>query len=153
MRLLLSIALLAAAASPALAIDSLPSAAGAPPTGVEAAAHPEPEWRSVVEGQILAFRTGDAPAAFGYAGSAFQKSFPDAVAFFRAIVVSGYAPIMTSRSHSFGGFREEGRVIHQSVRLVGANQELYEAVYQLANEQGVWRVQGVQLRRIPGIGI
>lgn len=111
-------------------------------------------WQAVISSQIEAFRTKDAPGAFQYAGAGFQVSFPSAEAFFIAIISSGYSPIMESRSHSFGGFQMVGdNAVLQQVKFLGNDQGLYEAVYQLAQEPGGWRVQGVQLVRQPGVGI
>lgn len=111
-------------------------------------------WQSVITSQIEAFRAKDAPGAFLYAGSGFQVTFPSAEAFFNAIVGAGYGPIMESRSHSFGGFQKLGdKAVVQEVKLVGNDQSLYEAFYQLAEEPSGWRVQGVQLLKQAGMGI
>ncbi len=111
-------------------------------------------WQDVISSQIQAFRDHDAPAAFSYAGVAFQATFPNAETFFIAIIQSGYSPIMESRSHSFGSFRLIGDTgVMQHVKLVGNDLKLYEAVYQLAREPGGWRVQGVQLMQPSGVAI
>jgi hypothetical protein len=111
-------------------------------------------WQTVITHQIQAFRAGDAPEAFYDAGRMFHAAFPDAFAFFTAIIGSGYAPIMESTSHSFGEFRmTEDKGVVQVVRLVGKSQELYEAWYQLKEEDGEWRVQGVMLQKAAGIGV
>ena len=103
-------------------------------------------WQDVITGQIQAFRDGDAPAAFNFAGTPFHASFQNADLFFEAIVRSGYGPIMDSESHSFGAFRLIGGFgVMQQVRFVGNDQQLHEAVYQLTEEGAGWRVQGVQL--------
>jgi hypothetical protein len=130
----------------------LGAVARAQDAGAEGAAI-EP-WQSVITSQIEAFRAKDAPGAFQYAGAAFQNVFPSAEAFFSAIVGSGYAPIMESRSHSFGKFQKigEGAVLQQ-VKLVGNDLSLYEAFYMLAEEANGWRVQGVQLAKQAGVGI
>ncbi|RUT34997.1 DUF4864 domain-containing protein [Arsenicitalea aurantiaca] len=111
-------------------------------------------WQAAITGQIQAFREGDAPAAFSYAAAGFQQGFSSPTLFYSSIIGSGYAPIRESRSHSFGPYQEvsEDRVL-QAVRLVGTNQQLYEAVYQLGQEEDGWKVMGVQLRPQPGIGI
>ena len=114
---------------------------------------PEP-WQDVITHQIEAFRHGDAVEAFSYAGASFQDSFPSAAAFFRTIVGSGYSPIMTSTSHSFGAYQRvapDGVV--QVVKFVGPHQELFEAIYELSEEETGWRVQGVMLGQPKGIGI
>ena len=111
-------------------------------------------WQSVITSQIEAFRTRDAAAAFSYAGAGFQVTFPSAEAFFNAIVAAGYAPIMESRSHSFGRFQKLGdKAVVQEVKFVGNDQSLYGAIYMLAEEANGWRVQGVQLAKQAGVGI
>ncbi|WP_055045331.1 DUF4864 domain-containing protein [Devosia sp. A16] len=111
-------------------------------------------WQSVIDSQIAAFRAKDAPGAFQWASAAFHTGFPSAEAFFDAIVGSGYAPIMESRSHSFGRFEKLGdKTVVQEVKLLGNDQGLYEAIYMLAEEANGWRAQGVQLARHAGVGI
>ena len=111
-------------------------------------------WQATITGQIEAFRHQDAPGAFQYAGAGFQVSFPSPEAFFVAIIGSGYAPIMESRSHNFGKFQMLGdKAVVQAVTLIGDDQSLYEAIYQLAEEPAGWRVQGVQLIKQAGMGI
>ena len=111
-------------------------------------------WQAVITSQIEAFRTKDAAAAFSYAGAGFQVAFPSPEAFFVAIVSSGYAPIMESRSHSFGKFQKLGdKAVAQEVKFVGTDQSLYAAIYMLAEEANGWRVQGVQLTKEAGVGI
>ncbi|HWA19062.1 MAG TPA: DUF4864 domain-containing protein [Devosia sp.] len=116
---------------------------------------PSPEaWQAAITSQIIAFRERDADAAFGYAAAPFHKTFSDSRHFFFAIIGSGYTPIMTSVSHSFGAYRvlDDGSV-GQIVHLVDSDQSLYDAVYALSLEDGAWRVDGVQLIKTPGIGI
>lgn len=114
----------------------------------------EAPWQATVTGQIEAFRAHDAPSAFGYASAPFHERFGSAEAFFLAIVSMGYAPIMESRSHSFGTFEKapDGSVA-QAVELIGNDQGLYGAVYQLIEEPAGWRVTGVQLVKRPGLGV
>lgn len=122
-----------------------------------AAAQPVAEaapWQATITGQIEAFRNKDAPGAFQFAGAPFQRNFPSAEAFFVAIISSGYSPIMESRSHSFGAFQQgPDASVLQEVRLVGTDQSLYGAIYQLREEENGWRVMGVQLMKQPGMGI
>ena len=112
------------------------------------------EWQTVISGQIQAFRDHDAPGALMYAGEAFHKSYPDPRDFFIAIIQSGYAPIMESRSESFGSYQMIAPdQVAQEVKLTGNDQTIYEAIYVLAKEADGWRVHGVQLMKTPGIGI
>lgn len=114
----------------------------------------ETPWQEVISSQIQAFRDRDAAGAFMYAAAGFHARFPSAEAFFVTIIGSGYAPIMDSMSHSFGEYRMLGTTgVIQEVRLVGNNQELYGALYQLTAEEAGWRVQAVQLYREQGVAI
>ena len=118
------------------------------------AAQTETPWQDVITHQIQAFRDQDAPGAFSDAGLMFHAAFPSPEAFFVAIITSGYSPIMESTSHSFGEFRRtDDQGVVQVVRLVGKSQELYEAWYQLREEEGAWRVQGVVLQKAAGVGV
>lgn len=111
-------------------------------------------WQDAITSQIEAFRHKDAKNALKWAGAGFQAAFPTPEAFFVAIIGSGYAPIMESRSHSFGTFEKlSDKAVVQEVKFVGTDQSLYEAFYQLAEEPEGWRVQGVQLIKQNAIGI
>ncbi|WP_240229938.1 DUF4864 domain-containing protein [Devosia lacusdianchii] len=121
-----------------------------------AAQNDEAPWQATVTGQIEAFRAKDGAAALTFAGEGFRTQFegqPDA--FYAAVVATGYQPIVDSRSHSFGEFnRINDGAVMQVVRLVGPDQGLYEALYQLVDEpeQG-WRIIAVALRKEAGVGI
>jgi len=113
-------------------------------------------WQATVTGQIEAFRAQDGAAALALAGASFRAQFegrPEA--FYARILATGYQPVVQSRSHSFGRFMVvTDDVVAQVVLLVGPEQGLYEAIYQLGNEPGEgWRVLSVMLRKQPGIGI
>jgi len=114
----------------------------------------EAAWQAVITGQIEAFRAGDGDTALSLAGAGFQARFKDPAAFVAAIEASGYDPIVRSVSHSFGEFEQvDDTHVVQIVRIVGPDQLIYEALYQLENEDGGWRVQGVALRRRQGVAI
>ena len=116
----------------------------------------EAPWQASVTGQIEAFRAGDGTAALTFAGESFRSQFDgQPEAFIAAIAASGYSAIVQSRSHSFGEFKKVSETsVLQVVKFVGPDQSLYEAMYQLADEDGEgWRVQGVALRKEAGIGI
>lgn len=112
-------------------------------------------WQSSVSGQIEAMQSGAAAKALEYAGSGFRDVYDDPEKFLSDVRRSGYGPIVDARSYSFGVFEETGNgTVLQVVTLVGADQRLYEAVYEMINEDGAgWRVRGVVLRNVPGIGI
>jgi len=113
-------------------------------------------WQATVTSQIEAFRAQDGAAALALAGAGFRDQFdgqPDA--FYAAVLATGYEPVVQSRSHSFGDFAMvSATVVAQVVLLVGPDQGLYEALYQLENEPDAgWRVLGVMLRKQKGVAI
>ena len=112
------------------------------------------EWQAVIAGQIAAFRQHDAPTALSFAAASFHETFADPKDFFIAIIASGYSPIMESRSQSFGPYKllSPDQVL-QELRLVGNDQSIYEAIYQLDREPEGWRVHGVQLIKTAAVGI
>lgn len=113
-------------------------------------------WQDAISGQIDAFQRGDGDGALSFAGIAFQERYRglDGSAFVEDIKRSGYAPVVESFSHSFGNYRlVDGDIVLQVVNFQGPNQGLYQALYQLAEEPDGWRIQSVQLRREPGIGV
>lgn len=113
-----------------------------------------PGWQVTITNQIEAFRRGDAEAALDLAGMGFKARYDSPSRFYDAIKMSGYGPIVDSRSHSFGGYEMMGsEVVAQVVLLQGPDQGLYQALYQLAAEPDGWRVQGVVLRKRSGVGI
>jgi hypothetical protein len=112
------------------------SAAPAQPVDQEAAMA-----RTVLD-QLEAFRRDDWTAAYGYASSAIQARFgPEA---FRAMVTQGYAPIARSASAAVGRVEAlDGQHGLVEVRVEGENGETIDALYELVEEQGAWRVNGV----------
>jgi hypothetical protein len=115
---------------------------------------PEAVWQEVIAQQVEAFRHHDAPGAFGLAGAVFRVNFPDAEAFYNAIMAAGYEPIMKSRSHSFGEFaRLSDKVVAQVVHFVGSDNLLYDALYRMEQEPDGWRVEAVAVAQRPGVAI
>lgn len=125
------------------------SALGATPGQAE----PVDDWQAAITAQVEAFRDQDAAEALSFAAQSFKRNFPDPGRFLAAIRVWGYAPIIESRSHSFGAYVEvTPSAALQNVTFTGLDQKLYEAIYQLVLEEGAWRVSGVQMQRISGMG-
>jgi hypothetical protein len=112
------------------------------------------QWQAAITGQVEAFRKGDAPGALSFAGAEFKQGFADPRAFVMAIISWGYEPIVTSRSHSFGPYKmTTPDEVMQDVKFVGADQLLYEAIYQLEHEPDGWRIHGVQMVKTKGVGV
>lgn len=117
-------------------------------------AGPDAPWQAIISSQIEAFRVQDGPGALSFASAGFRAQFSDAQLFYDSILAAGYGPILESRSHSFGEFRRiSADIAVQIVLIVGPDQDLYEAIYEMRNEAGGWRVFGVALWREEGFAI
>jgi len=111
-------------------------------------------WQKVITSQIEAFRAEDSAGALELAGAGFREQFDDPDIFYLSVLAAGYGPLLQSRSHTFGEFErvgEEGAL--QVVLIVGPEQALYIAVFQMREEAEGWRVHGVMLARDEGVGI
>ena len=104
--------------------------------------------RTVLD-QLAAFRRDDWATAYTYASATIQARF--GLEAFRQMVTSGYAPIARSARVTVSrvdvvdtglGFVE--------VRVEGANGETVDALYELVDEQGIWRINGVLTRPAGG---
>ncbi|MGH7321376.1 MAG: DUF4864 domain-containing protein [Candidatus Rokuibacteriota bacterium] len=92
--------------------------------------------------QLEAFRRGDWTSAYRFASASIHSQFtPEA---FRQMVTRGYAPIArplqsrilaTRVLDATRGFVE--------IRVEGQNGETIDALYELVEERGAWRVNGV----------
>ena len=105
----------------------------------------------VVLEQLAAFRRGDWAGAYGFASAGIQAQFD--LAAFRQMVTAGYAPIARSVR---GMVRGSGRPVPErgwvEVRVEGENGETIDARYELVDEQGQWRINGVRTRPVvPGV--
>lgn len=106
------------------------------------------QWQASVTGQVEAFRIGQDDLALGYAAASFRMTYHDASDFTAAIRNGGYAPIMDSRSHVFGNYRQVSpEQVLQEVTFFTPGEPAFQALYQLGLEPNGWRVQGVLLRR------
>jgi hypothetical protein len=101
-------------------------------------------WQTVISNQIEAFRLQDGAGALAVASAGFKAQFTDPQLFYETILAAGYGPILESRSHTFGEFQRIGAdAAIQIVLIVGPEQDLYEAIYEMRNEVEGWRVFGV----------
>jgi hypothetical protein len=102
--------------------------------------------RTVLD-QLAAFRRDDWSSAYAFASAGIQKQFgPEA---FRAMVTQGYAPIARSRTATLGRIEVlDGQHGLVEVRVEGENGETIDALYELIEEQGAWRVNGVLTRPV-----
>src|SRR5262249_53460138 len=112
-------------------------------------ADPRAEMTRTVLDQLAAFRRDDWAGAYSYAASTIQARF--GLEAFRQMVSSGYAEIARSVratvSHVEMIDADHGLV---QVRVDGANGQTVDALYELVDEQGRWRIEGVLTRPVNG---
>jgi len=119
-----------------------PAVAEAPDAERQAAA-----MAQTVLGQLAAFRRGDWAGAYAFAAEAIKARFSlDA---FREMVTRGYTPI----ARSLRGTVRRSEVLepqhgYVEIRVEGQDGQVIDAVYELVEEQGVWRIAGVLARPV-----
>jgi len=109
-----------------------------------------PTLRSLIEGQIAAFRSGDATAAYSYAAPKIRQMFPTPDRFMR-MVERGYPPVVAPRAVSFGRLRDTARGPVQEVYLTDAGGTDWLALYSFEQQgDGSWKISGCVLTKSPG---
>ena len=110
---------------------------------------PRAEMARTVLDQLAAFRRDDWAAAYAYASSAIRSRFDQEA--FRQMVTGGYAPIARSATATVSHVEvvDPGRGLVE-VRVEGTDGEIVDALYELVDEQGQWRVNGVLTRPVEG---
>lgn len=110
---------------------------------------PRAEMTRTVLDQLAAFRRDDWATAYAYASSTIQGRF--GLEAFRQMVTSGYAPIARSAGATVSHVEvvDSGRGFVE-VRVEGENGETVDALYELVDEQGSWRINGVLTRPVDG---
>jgi len=126
---------------------SLPARAEGPagPVGAEGAI------KSVIERQLQAFQANDLETAFGFASPTIQRKFATPENFGR-MVQQGYPMVWRPARYRMVRLVETAMGLVQVVMFEDAAGRLHEAAYLMRQVDGVWRIDGVQLRRMPGVG-
>lgn len=107
--------------------------------------------RATIEGQLEAFRNGDAAAAYAFAAPSIKRMFPTPERFIR-MVRRGYAPVYEGNSPVFLRARDMGADgFAQEVGLTDSSGQAWTALYTLARQpDGSWRITGCYLRKADG---
>ena len=114
------------------------------PTAAQRDADVEDAGRVVMQ-QLEAFRRDDFDTAFTFASSTIHDMFDRAR--FEAMVRGGYPEIAQSvRATIDGSKRGDAGELYLFVRVHGVNGRAVEAVYEMVNEDGRWRINGVVTR-------
>ena len=104
--------------------------------------------QKIIRSQEQAFAHDDANAAYSYAAPAIHARFPDADEFI-AMVRKGYAPVYRHKSFEFGEGRAADGRIAQTVRIIDADGNPWDALYTLEQEaDGSWKITGCVLKAV-----
>ena len=125
----------------ALFVAALPARADEPADSIQA----------VIVAQLDALQANDPAAAFAHASPAIQSKFGTAEVF-QSMVEAGYPVIWRPARYQMLGLGETAAGPVQSVLFQDSKGRLFEAAYQMQLIDGVWRINGVSLRALPGVG-
>lgn len=103
--------------------------------------------KSVVSGQLEAFKRNDGSAAYSFAAPNIQRMFPSAQ-MFMTMVEGGYAPVFRSSSAVFGETTSEGSGFRQEVFLTDPSGQSHIATYTLERQpDGSLKITGCSIRK------
>ena len=106
--------------------------------------------QSSIEGQLEAFRSGDAQRAFSFASDQIGDIFGTPENFI-AMVRSQYAVMIAPASIVFLKLEHENGATLQPVQLSDDRGQWWLAVYSMQlDAHGLWRINGCVLRRLHG---
>lgn len=112
----------------------------------------EAEIRSIVEGQLAAFRVDDAQTAYSFASDTIQMKFGDAGHFLQ-MVKTLYYPVYRPAAYEFMELSAEPGGVFQPVLIAKNDGDTVIALYLMEqDENGRWRIAGVKLVNPPGAG-
>lgn len=116
-----------------------------------AAEEPADSIQTVITGQIAAFRANDVDTAFGFASPSIQQKFGDPQNFGR-MVSQAYPMVWRPRRFEMRQLVDTDFGPVQVVLFEDSAGTLHEAGYLMQQIDGLWRINGVQLRRVPQVG-
>jgi hypothetical protein len=116
-----------------------------------AADEPADSVQAVIERQIDAFQRNDLAEAFGYAAPGIQSTFRTPENFGR-MVETGYPMVWRPARYSMLDLSETPDGLMQTVLFEDRNGRLHEAAYLMLEVDGAWRIAGVWLTTLPGVG-
>lgn len=100
--------------------------------------------------QLDAFRAGDIERAFSHASPSIQTKF-GTPADFRRMVETAYPMVWRPERFEVGSLSTgDGRTV-QTMVFLDSTGRLYEADYEMIEIDGVWRINGVTVRVLPGL--
>lgn len=104
--------------------------------------------RQVISDQIAAFQQDDFETAFSYASPNIKRIFggPDR---FGEMVQSGYPMVWRPAEVQFLAAEQIGGTLRQGVLIRDGDGVFYELDYDMIPGQDGWKIDGVQIRRVP----
>lgn len=108
----------------------------------------EDEAQLVISNQLESFLSGDFENAYSHASDNIKQIFPTLDRFMQ-MVQSGYLPVLRPGNYAFGQSTNvaDGR-IRQDVLIRGPDGTDWTATYYMQRQpDGIWKVDGVQLRK------
>ncbi len=112
------------------------------------------QFKSIISGQLEAFKQDQGAKAYSYAAPAVQQIFPN-VESFLSMVERGYPPVFRNQGYEFGSLAQDdaGRPVQQ-VKITGMDGEHYLAAYTLQQQpDGSWKIAGCTLMKIEGLNV
>jgi hypothetical protein len=110
-------------------------------------------FRGLVAGQMSAFSSGDAAAAWSYAAPGIQRMFQTPERFI-AMVRRSYAPVHAPRRVSYGDIRDTPRGPELEVFVTGPKGRDWLAVYSFEQQaDGSWKISGCRLEPEQGASV
>ena len=107
-------------------------------------------FQSIIKGQMQAFASGNARAAFSFATSTLQRRF-QTPEFFMEMVRQGYQPVYKPKSVTFGRSKMTKLGPTQEVYVTGPKGRNWLALYSFEQQQdGSWRISGCYLTKSDG---
>lgn len=106
------------------------------------------EIRTVIQNQLDAFSEDDWAEAFAYASPMIQQQFRNPQAFSR-MVRGGYPMVWRPSRVEVGALEDGPRGPVQIMRFVDRDGAHYVAAYEMTRVDGVWRINGVRIQKIP----
>ncbi|MDH3667493.1 MAG: DUF4864 domain-containing protein [Paracoccaceae bacterium] len=115
------------------------------------AEEPADTIQGVIVSQLDAFGDNDLNAAFAHASPMIQSKFQTPEIFGR-MVREGYPMIWRPSSFEMRELQETDWGLVQPVLFQDGVGRSFEAYYEMQQIEGVWRINGVYMREIPGVG-
>lgn len=107
--------------------------------------------QSVIQNQLDAFQANDLDTAFSFASPTIQEKFGSAETFGR-MVKNGYPMVWRPASRQWQKLVQTDAGPVQVVLFEDANGRMHEAGYLMQLIDGTWRINGVHVRKAPGVG-